>query len=86
MNKMEIMLLMKFEAPIIPLEKICDDYFGFSKNTAKQRARSGTLPVPAFRLGKSQKLPWMIHVRDLANFIEHSSNEAKNEWVGSTDP
>ena len=85
MNKMEMMLLIKFESPIIPLEKICNEYFGCSRNTAKQRAKSGTLPVPAFRLGKSQKLPWMINVQDLANFIEQNSTEAKNEWVGTNN-
>ncbi|RKQ50615.1 pyocin activator protein PrtN [Roseivirga pacifica] len=77
-----MMLLMKFESPVIPLDKICYDYFGCNKNTAKQRAKSGTLPIPAFRLGKSQKLPWMINIQDLAYFIEENSNEAKNEWVG----
>lgn len=82
MNKIEMMLLMKFESPVIPLDKICYDYFGCSKNTAKQRAKSGTLPIPAFRLGKSQKLPWMINIQDLAHFIEKNSNEAKKEWVG----
>ena len=84
MNKTEIMLLMKYESPIIPLERICESYFGCSKNTAKQKAKSGTLPVPAFRLGSSQKLPWMINVQDLAQFIEQSRNEAKSEWVGTT--
>ncbi|KOF04167.1 pyocin activator protein PrtN, phage related protein [Roseivirga seohaensis subsp. aquiponti] len=83
MNKTELMLLMKYESPIVPLEKICEAYFGCSKNTAKQKAKSGTLPVPAFRLGKSQKLPWMINIQDLASFIEKNSSEAKREWVGT---
>jgi hypothetical protein len=82
-NKTELMLLMKFESPVIPLDKICYDYFGCSKNTAKQRAKSGTLPIPAFRLGTSQKLPWMINIQDLASFIEKNSIEAKREWVGT---
>lgn len=81
MNKIELMLLMKFESPLIPLDRICEDYFGYKKNTAKQRAKSGTLPVPAFRLGKSQKLPWMIKVQDLAFFIEKNCEEARQEWV-----
>ena len=85
MNKTEMMLLMKFESPIIPLEKVCNDFFGYSKNTAKQRAKSGTLPIPAFRLGKSQKLPWMVKVQDLANYIERSSLNAKSQWVGTID-
>jgi hypothetical protein len=82
MNKLELMLLMKFESPIIPLDRICQEYFGCSKNTAKQKAKSGTLPIPAFRLGSSQKLPWMINIQDLARFIEMNSTEAKKEWVG----
>jgi len=82
MNKTEIFLLMKFETPTIPLEKICEDYFGCSKGTAKQKAKSGTLPVPAFRLGSSQKNPWMVHVQDLAGFIEGQREAAKKEWVG----
>tara|TARA_Y100000114_G_scaffold156111_1_gene182138 strand:- start:27661 stop:27921 length:261 start_codon:yes stop_codon:yes gene_type:complete len=82
MNKIEMMLLMKFESPVIPLEKVSEEYFGCSKNTAKQKAKSGTLPIPAFRLGTSQKLPWMINIQDLARFIEMNSTEAKKEWVG----
>jgi hypothetical protein len=82
MNKTELMLLIKFESPIIPLERVSEEYFGCSKNTAKQKAKSGTLPIPTFRLGTSQKLPWMINIQDLAQFIETNSTEAKREWVG----
>ncbi len=82
MKKTEIILFMRFETPAIPLEKICDEFFGCSKGTAKQKASAGTLPVPAFRLGKSQKLPWMIKIEDLASFIDKSYEEAKKEWVG----
>lgn len=74
---------MKFESPTIPLKKVCDDYFGCSEGTAKNKAKAGTLPIPAFRLSKSQKAPWMIHTQDLAGFIERKRAEAKNEWVGT---
>lgn len=84
MNKTELLLLMKHESPAIPLEAVCEDYFGCSKATAKQRARAGTLPIPAFRLGESQKLPWMIHLKDLAGFIDTRYESARNEWVGPT--
>lgn len=82
MNKTEILLMMKYETPAIPLDKICEDYFGCSRGTAKQKAKAGVLPIPAFRLGNSQKLPWMVHVSDLAIFIDKRYEEAKNEWVG----
>ena len=83
MNKTEILLLMKYETPIIPLEKICDDYFGCSKGTAKNKAKASTLPVPVFRLSPSQKAPWMVHIKDLAIYIEQKREEAQKEWVGN---
>lgn len=82
MNKTEILLLMQFETPTIPLENICEMFLSISKATAKQRARAGTLPVPAFRLGESQKAPWLVHAQDLAYFIEKRRAEAKKEWLG----
>lgn len=77
------MLLMKFESPTIPLKKVCGDYFGCSEGTAKNKAKAGTLPIPAFRLSSSQKAPWLIHTKDLAIFIESKRSEAKDEWVGN---
>ncbi len=83
MNKTEMLLMMRYETPTVPLDKICEEYFGCAKGTAKQRAKSGTLPVPAFRLGKSQKLPWLVNIGDLAAFIDRNHEEAKKEWVGA---
>ncbi|MCB1555872.1 MAG: pyocin activator PrtN family protein [Alphaproteobacteria bacterium] len=82
MNKTEMLLFVKYETPAIPLERICEEYFGCAKGTAKQRAKAGTLPIPAFRLGSSQKLPWMVKISDLAAFIDKTHEEAKKEWVG----
>lgn len=83
MNKTEMLLLMRFETPTISLENICEEFFGCSKGTAKLKAKSGTLPVPAFRLGTSQKLPWMVKLQDLAQFIDQTHEHAKKEWVGA---
>ena len=83
MNKTEMLLLVRYESPTIPLENICAEYFGCTKGTAKLKAKAGTLPVPAFRLGPSQKLPWMVKISDLAAFIDKTYEEAKREWVGT---
>ena len=48
MNKTEILLLLKYESPLIPLEIVCEDYFGFNKATAKNKAKANLLPVPVF--------------------------------------
>ena len=76
-----MILLMRYESPIIPLENICEEYFGCSKGTAKQKAKARALPIPAFRLGTSQKLPWVVNISDLANFIDRCWEESKEEWI-----
>jgi len=81
MRKTEMLLFMKYESPTIPLELICEEYFGYSKGTAKLKAKAGILPVPAFRLGSSQKLPWMVKISDLAAYIDDIHQEAKNNWI-----
>ena len=83
MNKTEILLMMQYETPTIPLEKICTAYFGCSKQTAKNKAKAGTLPVVAFRMGVSQKAPWLVHASDLAEYVDQLRTDAKSEWVGS---
>ena len=80
MNKTEMMLFIKYESPTVPLELICEEYFGCTKGTAKNRAKAGILPIPAFRLGTSQKLPWMVNISDLASFIDQAYQDAKNDW------
>lgn len=83
MNKTEIFLLMRFESPTVPVEDICDEFFKMSPGTAKQRAKAGTFPLPAFRMGSSQKLPWLVYIKDLADHIDHQHAQAKKEWVGA---
>ena len=86
MNKTEMLLLVKYETPIIPLEKICEEYFGCAKGTAKQKAKAGLLPIPAFRLGTSQKRPWIVNISDLAIFIDDTYEKAKSELASLNQP
>lgn len=62
------MLLAQYEKPIVPLKEICGDYFGLSYQTARQRANAGILPIPVFRT--SQKSDYLVHLTDLANYID----------------
>ncbi|MEH6630198.1 MAG: pyocin activator PrtN family protein [Halopseudomonas aestusnigri] len=80
--KTSFYLLAQFEKPIIPLEDISEEYFGCSRSTAIQKAKSGTLPVPAFQCGQSQKSTWMVHINDLATMIDQQREAAKEDWVG----
>ena len=76
-----MLLLAQFEKPVIKLEDICEEYFSCSRHTAFVKAKTGTLPVPAFRCG-SNKGSWMVHITDLAEMIDKQRDEAKKDWLG----
>jgi hypothetical protein len=65
MNPTYFGLLAEFGESEIPLERVCEKYFGLSTPKAKRRACLQQLPVPAYRAG-SQKSPWLISAIDLA--------------------
>jgi len=74
-------LLKKFNYDkLIKLEDVCEDFFGLNYDTAKKRANDHALPLPAFRIGKSQKLPFVIDIDDLAQHIEKTTVKAHIEW------
>lgn len=75
------LLLAEFEKPLVPLSDICERYFSCNPNTARDRATAGKLPVPAFRTGDSQKAPYMVDIRDLAEFIDKQRSNAKEMQI-----
>ncbi|KZE25333.1 pyocin activator PrtN family protein [Crenobacter luteus] len=76
------MLLAQYESPVVKLSDICS-FFGLSENTANERASLNRLPIPTFRLEKSQKAPRMVHLQDLADFIDRQRKEATKQWERS---
>lgn len=73
-------LLAEFGESEIPLERVCDKYFGLSVAKAKRRACLQKLPVPAYRAG-SQKSPWLISAIDLARHIDEQRTDAARQWA-----
>lgn len=73
-------LLAEFGVAEIPLERICEKYFGLSVPKAKRRACLQQLPIPAYRVG-SQKSPWLISAIDLAQHIDKQRARAAEQWA-----
>jgi len=73
-------LLARFETPIINLNDICEEFFGVSVKTAKQRIKCQDFPVPTFRLTESERSPVFVKVEDLAVYIDKRYSEAFQEW------
>ncbi|MCG9721856.1 pyocin activator PrtN family protein [Shewanella sp. Isolate7] len=65
---------------MIPLNEIAESYLGLSLRTAKNRAKAGLLPFPVFKLSDSAKCPYLVHLDDLAKYIDIRNEEAKNDW------
>ena len=70
------MLLAQFEKPVVPLNDICQEYFGMGTRTANMRARAQDLPIRAFKLA-GQKSDYMVHIEDLAQHIDQQRGSVK---------
>ena len=73
-------LLAEFGEAEIPLQRICEKYFGLSVSKAKRRACLHQLPIPAYRAGP-QKSPWLVSAADLANHIDQQRQLATDQWA-----
>jgi len=73
------LLMAEFETSTIPLATIAERYLGMRPVTADKKAGCGELPIPTFRMDNSQKCPRMVHVSDLAEFIDNQRKAAKKE-------
>ncbi|MCP1290899.1 pyocin activator protein PrtN [Chromobacterium haemolyticum] len=81
--KTAFLLMAQYERPVLKLDDICEEYFGLSPAEARRRANLNTLPVPTMRLAESQKAPVMVHIDDLAQFIDKQRQSAKESWERS---
>lgn len=73
-------LLARFESPVIELKDVCQEFFGITVKTAKQKIKGEDFPVPTFSLAKSERAPVFIKVEDLANYIDQQYQEASFQW------
>lgn len=76
-------LLARFESPTVRLELICEEFFGIKKEKAYERAALNELPVPTFRATDSQKAPRLVHLEDLARWLDAQRVRAREEWEKS---
>lgn len=73
------MLMAEFEASQIPLSVIAKKFLNLTKAVADKQANLGELPFPVYRDTTSQKSIRMVHVSDLAEWIDRQRKTAKNE-------
>lgn len=82
MNTM-FLLMAEYETATVPLSQVCEKYFGMKATTAERKAADNKLPIPTFRTADSQKAPRMVHIADLANYIDHQREASKAVFLAT---
>ncbi|KLU14098.1 MULTISPECIES: pyocin activator PrtN family protein [Xenorhabdus] len=73
------LLMAEFETSQIPLSAIAERYLKMSPGTAERKANEGKLNIPTYKLTDSQKSPRIVHVNDLAAYIDEQRELAAKE-------
>ncbi|WP_271408056.1 pyocin activator PrtN family protein [Pseudomonas sp. Q1-7] len=65
---------------IIPLDRVCQDYFShLSTEMFQRKALRGALKIPIVRMEPSQKSAKGVHLEDLAVYLDARRSEAVRE-------
>lgn len=65
---------------IIPLERLCSDYFThLTPEKLKMKVAAGQIDLPLVKLEESQKSARGVHVNDLADYLDARHRSAKAE-------
>ncbi|MDD1003600.1 MULTISPECIES: pyocin activator PrtN family protein [Pseudomonas] len=65
---------------IIPLERVCTDYFShLTPEKMKIKVASGEIDLPLIRMESSQKAARGVHLNDLATYLDFQRQKAKAE-------
>ncbi|RGP37946.1 pyocin activator PrtN family protein [Pseudotabrizicola alkalilacus] len=75
-----MMLLAKHEAPVISAEVCCKEYFPpLTLPVFMKKINAGEIPLPLIRMEPSQKGAKMVHLTDLAEYIDQKREAAAKE-------
>jgi len=73
-------LMAVYGSATVPLERICEELLGLSRQEAMRQAAAGELPLPVFRLCTSRKAPYIVSIVDLAKLIDDAREHANATW------
>lgn len=80
MSPTEVALLATFKSPVIRLETICETYLGVGYERAKQLAALNRLPLHTFKLHDSERAPYLVASKDLADYIDRARAASQASW------
>jgi len=67
--------------PIIPIRKVCEDFFPhLTVPKLIRKIAEGHIPLPLVRIENSQKSAKGVHLQDLADYIDARCTAAHREY------
>ena len=75
-------LFMKYRSMTVLLDEVVKDYYPhLSKVKVLEKARNQEFPFSCFKLDKSQKAPYFVHIKDLAHVLDLQYKYANQDHV-----
>lgn len=80
MNTAFLLMAQYSGAAIIPLERVCADYFShLTPEKMKQKVAAGDIDLPLVQMERSQKSARGVHLSDLASYLDSQHSRARAE-------
>ncbi|MHB0764705.1 pyocin activator PrtN family protein [Stutzerimonas sp. NM35] len=80
MNTAFLLMAQYSGAAIIPLERVCADYFShLTPEKMKLKVASGQIDLPLVQMERSQKSARGVHLSDLASYLDSQHSRARAE-------
>ncbi|BAN49317.1 pyocin activator PrtN family protein [Metapseudomonas resinovorans] len=77
MNTMFLLMAQYGATAIVPLDRLCQDYFShLTPEKFQRKVLSGEIDLPIVRMEGSQKTARGVHVRDLAAYLDARHRKA----------
>ena len=76
------LLMAKYDGlPIIPAQKVCEDFFPhLTLVKFLRKVSDGQIPLPLVKVEESQKSAKGVHLQDLANYLDTRRDKAQREF------
>lgn len=80
MNTAFLLMAQYNGSAIIPVEKVCKDYFShLTPEKFVRKVSLGEIAIPLVRMEQSQKCAKGVHLQDLAEYLDQRRAAAKKE-------
>lgn len=80
MNTAFLLMAQYSGAAVIPIDRVCKDYFShLTPEKLVRKISAGAIPLPLIRIESSERCAKGVHLTDLARWIDDRADAARKE-------